>query len=80
MVGFWYRRDVRGVDIGRGKRTGSWWDQKMVCGGGFLHVARSGEADAGAELREADVRQMTHQVSVLLSFFLGVEIEIYDFA
>jgi hypothetical protein len=71
MVGFWYRRDVRGVDIGRGKRTGSWWDQKMVCGGGFLHVARSGEADAGAESREADARQMRQIHSERAAMFLS---------
>jgi hypothetical protein len=58
------------VDVGRGRRRGG---TRRGRAKGFLQAARSGEADAGA-VTGGRRRQMTHQVSILLSFFLGVEI------
>jgi hypothetical protein len=48
---------------------------KMKYHGGRLRGACG--AEGGRRTGEADARVMTHQVCVLLSFFLGVEIEIY---
>lgn len=53
-----YRRDVRGVDVGRGCAEGLFL---------FLHAARSGEVDAGADSREADAQRTTQQLFFCLT-------------